>query len=146
MGTLSMTVAERERFLADVHVGVLSIERAGRAPLAVPIWYDYQPGGDVTILTEGTSVKRGLLTTASRFSLCAQREEPPYQYVTVEGPVTSTAPADIDGDVRPMAVRYLGERDGNRYVESVAPALDEVRITMHPERWLSQDYTKAQPD
>ena len=40
---LTMTRSEREAFLAAVHVGVISIERAGQAPLAVPIWYDYDP-------------------------------------------------------------------------------------------------------
>ena len=33
----SMSVAEREAFLADVHVGILAIERPGRGPLALPI-------------------------------------------------------------------------------------------------------------
>ena len=41
-----MSVEEREFFLADVHVGVLSIPRKERsAPLTVPVWYDYSPGG-----------------------------------------------------------------------------------------------------
>lgn len=143
MGKLTMSAAEREQFLAARHVGVIAIERAGSAPLAVPIWYDYEPGGQVIILTGAASVKHGLLTAAPRFSLCAQREEPPYQYVTVTGPVTSVGPADVERDIRPMAVRYLGERAGNRYAESIAPTLDETRITMLPERWLSQDYEKA---
>jgi hypothetical protein len=41
-----------------------------------------------------------------------------------------------------MAVRYLGERDGDAYVKWASASLNEVRITMRPERWLSQDYTK----
>jgi nitroimidazol reductase NimA-like FMN-containing flavoprotein (pyridoxamine 5'-phosphate oxidase superfamily) len=41
-----MTREERESFLTEVHVGVLAVEHAGRAPLAVPVWYDYRPGGD----------------------------------------------------------------------------------------------------
>ena len=36
---LTMTKQERETFLAAVHVGVISIERAEAAPLTVPIWY-----------------------------------------------------------------------------------------------------------
>ena len=43
--SLAMTKQEREAFLADLHVGVISIDEAGRGPLTVPIWYDYQPGG-----------------------------------------------------------------------------------------------------
>ena len=36
-----MTRAEREAFLAALHVGIISIAETGRGPLAVPIWYAY---------------------------------------------------------------------------------------------------------
>ena len=40
---LNMSRAEREEFLAGVHVGVLSVAVAERSgPLAVPVWYSYQ--------------------------------------------------------------------------------------------------------
>jgi nitroimidazol reductase NimA-like FMN-containing flavoprotein (pyridoxamine 5'-phosphate oxidase superfamily) len=42
---------EREAFLADVHVGVLGIGRADRAPLPVPVWYGYVPGQDLYFVT-----------------------------------------------------------------------------------------------
>jgi len=36
----SMSQAEREEFLAGVHVGVLSVASGdGRGPLAIPVWY-----------------------------------------------------------------------------------------------------------
>ena len=41
--SLAMTKAEREAFLADVHVGVVSIPEPGGAPVTVPIWYRYAP-------------------------------------------------------------------------------------------------------
>lgn len=146
MGALAMTDAERKQFLADLHVGVIAVEQPGRSPLTVPIWYDYEPGGEVTILTGTNSVKARLLTAAQRFSLCVQVETPPYRYVSVEGPVTSSRQVDVERDVRPMAVRYLGERDGDAYVKWAAASLDEVRITMRPERWLSQDYSKIESE
>jgi nitroimidazol reductase NimA-like FMN-containing flavoprotein (pyridoxamine 5'-phosphate oxidase superfamily) len=37
MSALSMSTAEREQFLADFHVGILSIEREDGPPLTVPI-------------------------------------------------------------------------------------------------------------
>jgi hypothetical protein len=44
----TMTREEREQFLAGVHVGVLSVvSEGGGGPLAVPVWYSYQPGGPV---------------------------------------------------------------------------------------------------
>jgi nitroimidazol reductase NimA-like FMN-containing flavoprotein (pyridoxamine 5'-phosphate oxidase superfamily) len=46
--SVSMDHAEREAFLADVHVGVLTVVAgAGRGPLATPVWYSYRPGGPV---------------------------------------------------------------------------------------------------
>jgi hypothetical protein len=70
-----MTKQEREGFLADLHVGIISVAEDGRGPLTVPIWYFYEPGGEVRVVTGGTSRKAQLLRTARRFSLCAQTEE-----------------------------------------------------------------------
>jgi len=43
-----MTKQERETFLADLHVGIISVPEQGRGPLTVPIWYLYEPGGQAT--------------------------------------------------------------------------------------------------
>ena len=45
--SLAMTKQERETFLADLHVGIISIPEDGRGPLTVPIWYSYEPGGEL---------------------------------------------------------------------------------------------------
>jgi hypothetical protein len=51
--SLAMTVAERQAFLAQVHVAVLAVAgEDGRAPLAVPVWYDYRPGGEPRALAD----------------------------------------------------------------------------------------------
>ena len=48
--SVTMTRDEREQFLAGVHVGVLSVASVdGGGPLAVPVWYVYQPGGPVNV-------------------------------------------------------------------------------------------------
>ena len=48
-----MTRDEREAFLTEPRVGVLSVasDDDRRPPLTVPIWYDYQPGGNITFIT-----------------------------------------------------------------------------------------------
>jgi nitroimidazol reductase NimA-like FMN-containing flavoprotein (pyridoxamine 5'-phosphate oxidase superfamily) len=85
--SVTMTRAEREQFLAGVHVGVLSVASVdGGGPLAVPVWYSYQPGGTVDVITGDSTRKAAAIRAAGRFSLCAQDEQPPYKYVTVEGP------------------------------------------------------------
>ena len=145
---LSMTRAEREAFLADVHIGVLSVARADRAPLTVPIWYHYEPGGDICIATGAQSQKLGFIRSAGRISLCVQTETPPYKYVTVEGAVT-IEPINGDAFVRKVAHRYLGEQMGDYYVQLTASEREktgEVLVRVTPERWLSVDYTKMNTD
>ena len=143
--SLRMTKAEREEFLAGLHVGIISIAEPGRGPLTVPIWYDYEPGGELWILTEASSRKGRLLKQVERFTLCAQTEQPPYKYVTVEGPITSITSSELERDERPMAHRYLGAEFGDKYIEATGgtTARDgNVLVKMRPEHWLTVDYAK----
>lgn len=138
--SLQMSQAEREAFLAGVHVGVMSIERPDGPPLTVPVWYDYEPGGEVVVIMGEDSIKNRLLGHCSRFSLCAQQEDMPYKYVSVEGPVSSSVPAEAETHTKPMAIRYLGEEMGTAYAANDGGT--SVRIAMTPERWFTVDYGK----
>ena len=84
----AMTQEEKETYLADLHVGVLAINEPGLGPLTVPIWYDYLPGGRLWMITGTESRKGKLLKAGDRVSLAVQSENPPYKYVSVEGPIT----------------------------------------------------------
>ena len=140
-----MSRDEREAFLAGVHIGVISLSEKGRGPLTVPVWYAYEPGGEVSIVTERNSRKMGLLQEGRRVSLCAQCEKPPYKYVSIEGPVVAIDPSDVERYERPLARRYLGDAGGDRYIAAASdgqePA-DMVRVRIRPERWLTVDYSK----
>lgn len=138
--SLKMSQSEREAFLADLHVGVISIAREGRGPLTVPIWYDYEPGGDVWIITDLHSLKGKALQNVSKFSLCAQNEGMPYKYVSVEGSFT-TRPSTPD-ELLKMAIRYLGEEGGRAYAENPEGEGESVIVSMTPEKWLTVDYGK----
>jgi nitroimidazol reductase NimA-like FMN-containing flavoprotein (pyridoxamine 5'-phosphate oxidase superfamily) len=143
--TTKMSREEREAFLADLHVGVISMSEKGRGPLTVPIWYAYEPGGEVVIATERNSRKMKLLEKGRRVSLCAQCETPPYKYVSIEGPVVDIDPSDVERDERPLARRYLGEKGGDKYIEASIDDRepdDMVRVRIRPERWLTVDYAK----
>ena len=137
-----MTPAEREAFLADVHVGIIAIAEPDRAPLTVPVWYAYQPGGTVDVLMQSDSRKMVAIDAAGRFSICAQTEAAPYKYVTAEGPVTAVRPYDIATDLLAMATRYLGEEGGAAYVAGAGTGGNGVMVSMTPQRWLSTDYSK----
>jgi nitroimidazol reductase NimA-like FMN-containing flavoprotein (pyridoxamine 5'-phosphate oxidase superfamily) len=143
--SLKMTKAEREAFLADLHVGMISIAEEGRGPLTVPIWYSYEPGGEVQIITGKESRKGQLLQRTGRFTLCVQSENLPYKYVSVEGSITAISKADVERDARPMARRYLGSDLGDQYIEATRSdreAGESVLVRMKPEHWLTVDYAK----
>ncbi len=141
--TLTMTAAEREEFLAGLHVAVLGVDDPGRGPLIIPVWYSYAPGGTVNVVTGGQSVKAQLLRAAGRFSLCVQSESMPYRYVSVEGPITALDETVSDEERRALAHRYLGAEGGDLYVASTAEqAAGSVAFRMAPERWRTTDYGK----
>ena len=115
---LAMTIDEREAFLAGVHVGILSIATEGRGPLAAPVWYAYEPGGEVRLVTGRNSAKHRLVD--------AQLDA-------------------LQRDVLGIAIRYLGERAGRAYAEGnggPASISRSVLVTLRPERWRSEDYGK----
>lgn len=144
MSSVVMTREEREAFLSEVHVGVLAVERPGRAPLAVPLWYDYTPGGDVLILVNSYSLKFGLIQEARRLSLVVQQEEWPYKYVSVEGPVVNDADEVPTDEISMQVVRrYMTEQDAREYVDkSITPEFGRL-IRVRPQKWLSNDQSKA---
>jgi hypothetical protein len=144
---VAMSAAEREGFLAGVHVGVLSaaIGTAGQT-LAVPVWYNYQPGGLVTVLTGRSSRKAAAIRAAGRFALCAQDASPPYRYVSAEGPLISEEEPG-PGERLAMARRYLGAAGGDRYLAANPdPGRENVAFRMRPQHWLSQDQGKRQTE
>lgn len=135
----SMTIAEREAFLADVHVGILAVDEPGRGPLAMPIWYLYRDG-QVEIGMDGGSLKARLLRAAGRATLTVQTEEAPYRYVSVEGPVTidPTSRDDLE-----MASRYLGPEFGAWYAEHNPSTEASVTVLLRPEHWRTHDFNKV---
>ena len=145
----SMSRAEREQFLAGVHVAVLSVAAAtGAGPLTVPVWYSYEPGGLVSVSTDRGSRKAVAIGAAGRFTLCAQDEQPPYKYVTVEGPAV-IEPATLE-ERRALARRYLGPADGDAFIDGETGAeaeagtgADAIMIRMTPQHWLAADFSKS---
>jgi PPOX class probable F420-dependent enzyme len=138
---LNMSRQEREDFLTGVHVAVLSVASdGGGSPLAVPVWYTYEPGGTVNVTTGRATRKAAAIRAAGRFSLCAQDERPPYKYVTVEGPVV--VEDATEDERRELARRYLGAEGGDAYI-AANPTGGQVVFRMTPERWLTADYGKV---
>ena len=69
-----------------------------------------------------------------------QREDPPYQYVVVEGTVVDTttpAPLDVREDI---AIRYLGAEGGRAFVQGMADQ-PGILFTIRPDRWITADFS-----
>ena len=137
---------EREAFLAERHVGVLSVAAGDdRPPHTTPVWYAYQPGGNLTFFT-GTqgrkSRKAALVVRAGMLSLTVQQEAFPYKYVTVEGSVVRTDRPPSAEQMVAVVRRYLPEAQAQGFAAAeLANANSElVLFTIRPDRWLSFDF------
>jgi nitroimidazol reductase NimA-like FMN-containing flavoprotein (pyridoxamine 5'-phosphate oxidase superfamily) len=137
---MALTREEREQFLAEPRVAALAVDAgAGRAPLTVPIWYQYAPGGDLWVMTGLDSRKNRLIGAAGRFSLMVDRVEPTVRYVSVEGPVVGTTPATL-AQLREISARYLPADKVEGYVSAAwKDHGEQVVLRMRPEHWVSSD-------
>jgi hypothetical protein len=137
-----MTREEREAFLAEPRVGVLSVAaESGRAPLTTPIWYRYEPGGDVVVMTSPGLRKTRLIEEAGRFALCVQEQDGVYKYVSVEGPVVKTWPMTKE-ERHEVAARYLPPGVSEAYTDATdASHGNNIAIVMRPERWNTSDFS-----
>ena len=136
-----LSVHDRELFLAEPHIAALSVSAGpGRGPLAVPIWYQYEPGGEAWVLTEATSRKARLIEAAGCFTLMVERTTPTVRYVSVEGPVTRTIP-ETDELLLEITERYLPPEKVPAYLALVKAEFDkQVVIYLRPQRWLTADF------
>jgi nitroimidazol reductase NimA-like FMN-containing flavoprotein (pyridoxamine 5'-phosphate oxidase superfamily) len=143
----TLTEQEREAFLAEPHVAVMSLPSDDeRPPLAFPVWYGYRPGGLITYYThrgEPKSRKLRLIRVGSVVSLCVQREALPYKYVTVEGTVVEENEAPNAEQRHAIVDRYLAADEAEAYLaneDEIAAAL--VLFTIRPDRWAGYDFAE----
>jgi hypothetical protein len=141
---MALSIEEREQFLAEPHIGALSVvEKPERAPLIVPIWYQYSPGGELWVLTAPDARKTRAIAAAGRFSMMVERTEPTIRYVSVEGPVVRTG-AGSDERSREMAARYIPPDKVADYLEFERTQIGVlIDVYMRPEHWLSADLGPA---
>ena len=144
-----MTEQERQEFLAEPHVGVLSVASDDeRPPLTVPLWYGYQPGGNLSFFTgtQGRKARKtGLIDKAGALSLCVQHEEFPYKHVTVEGTVVGTDRPPSADQMLAIVRRYLPEEAAQGFVQAELehPESELVLFTIQPDRWLTADFAEG---
>jgi hypothetical protein len=137
---MALTKDEREQFLAEPHIAALSVNAGdGRAPLTVPMWYQYAPDGEPWVLTGAGSRKARLIGAAGCFSLMVERAEPTLRYVAVDGAVAHIEPGTDDHHVE-LARRYLPPERAEKYLEfALAQPGEEIVIRLRPQHWVSAD-------
>ena len=136
----SLSVRDREIFLAEPHVAALSVSAGqDRPPLTLPIWYQYAPGGEAWVLTEARSRKVRLIEDAGCFTLMVARVMPTNRYVSVSGPVSRILPGTGE-HLREITARYLPADKVPAYIEFAEAELGaQLAIFLRPERWLTAD-------
>ncbi|MFI1584741.1 pyridoxamine 5'-phosphate oxidase family protein [Embleya sp. NPDC020630] len=107
----------------------------------MPIWYEYGPGGLVSVITCPGLRKVRLIEEAGRFALCAQvAEVDDYRYVSVGiGPTSRRERFDL-------AARYMGSDRAGDYIDATedTPA-GYIAIHMRPAWWHTFDF-RVTPD
>jgi nitroimidazol reductase NimA-like FMN-containing flavoprotein (pyridoxamine 5'-phosphate oxidase superfamily) len=141
---MPLSTADREAFLAQPHIAALAVATGTeRAPLTLPIWYQYTPGGDLWFMIEARSRKTPLIAAAGRVSLMVDRVEPTVRYVSVEGPVISTEPG-TEAQLREMATRYLPADRVEEYLAfAAADHGNQLTVRVRPQHWYSADLGAA---
>ncbi|MBY4573986.1 pyridoxamine 5'-phosphate oxidase family protein [Gordonia paraffinivorans] len=137
---MALSKSEREAFLSEPHVAALSVEaEPGRAPLTVPIWYHYTPGGRPWLLTGTESRKLNLIRAAGRFTLMVDSVSPKIMYVSVSGDAVDMT-AGTREDLRTMASRYLPAEAVEPYLEMAERDHGpQTKVYLEPRQWLSLD-------
>lgn len=118
-------------FLAEgKRTGHLATVREDGRPHAVTLWYTVD-GTDIVFVTASSSVKARNLTHKPFASFTVDESNPPYGWVTLEGPVTvSDDMALVHGWAEKIAARYMGAEFAKRFVQMEGFPDDRVyRIT-----------------
>jgi nitroimidazol reductase NimA-like FMN-containing flavoprotein (pyridoxamine 5'-phosphate oxidase superfamily) len=144
-----LTEQERDDFLSGVHVAVISVAReGGEPPLAVPLWYGYQRGGNFTFFT-GTQGRKArkteLIRKAGVVSLTVQQESFPYRYVAVAGTVIGADAPPSEEQMLGIVRRYLPEDAARGFVQAELALPDSplTLFTVQPDRWDTADFSEG---
>jgi hypothetical protein len=139
---------ECEEFLAEPRPATVSVEADdGRPPLTVPVWFGYEPGGNLSFFT-GTggrpARKIDLIDRSGMVSMCVQYPEWPYKYVTVEGTVVGADRPPSSEQMLAVVGRYMPEDAAQGFVaeELGRPDSHLVLYTVRPDRWISFDFAE----
>ena len=127
-----MSPAEIREFLTEgTRTGKVGVVRADGRPMVVPIWFDLDEDETLVFTTWHESVKARALQREPRVSICVDREEPPYDYVRVDGIAeVIDSPELVRRWATRLRVRYMGEARADEFgAKNGVPGELLVRVT-----------------
>lgn len=130
---MTAELSERQqRFVEKARIAVLASVRADGSPHTSPVWYRYEDGAFLVSI-DRASQKHHNVERDPRVELCIDdRDRAPFHTVIVRGRASIEPEASAEWR-RALAVHYLGEEMGARYVE-ITPAADGVLLRIVPEK------------
>jgi PPOX class probable F420-dependent enzyme len=95
--------------------GKLSSVRADGSPHVVPVWF-LLDGDDVVFQTGKDAIKGRNLTRDGRFALCVDDDQPPYNFVAIQGHAElSEEPGEVRDWAGRLGARYMGPGNAEQY-------------------------------
>jgi len=105
---------DREQFLKEAQVTVLTTLGPDGAPHSAPMWYLYE-GGVFKMITGARSQKARNVARRPQVSLVMDRRERPYYAVMIQGEAEVGPPPTPEFRFR-LVAHYLGEAGARAYV------------------------------
>ena len=107
---------DEARLLAAPKCATLATYRRDGTVLLSPVWHEWHRGGFNVHLGAG-GINARLLRRDPRASIVVYDDVPPYGGVELRGQARLTS-EDERATLRRLAVRYLGEQEGNAYADA----------------------------
>ena len=106
----SVSDPEISAFLSEgTRTGILGYVSASGRPLVTPVWFIVEDG-TIVFNTGKETAKGRALARDPRATLCVDVEEPPYQFVQVQGTAElSEEPGELLRTATAIGARYMGE-------------------------------------
>ena len=123
-----MTAEELTALLDALPAAVLAVYRADGTAYMSPVWYRVA-NGSVDIVVADGDLKIERLRSDPRCLFMAFETEPPFRGVRIESEAQLSS-ADVQETRLAIASRYLGEADGERYVEQRTKSGTVVRLSL----------------
>ncbi len=129
-----MTISnEANDFLGRANIAILATVGPGNRPHAAPVWYLYEDG-ELLVSTGRGSRKHRNVERNPAVTMVVERRETPYYVVTVQAEAEIGPPLSDDKRLA-LAVRYLGEAQGQAYAERTRGS-DSITLRIRPGKVL----------